>query len=166
MQVGPIIDRVVEMKAYDFRLHAIGTAICLPDDLPHTMVDEYQLIQVMLNLLNNAEHAVQEVPGHGLITIQVVREMDKLRISVGDNGPGIPEEILGKIFEPFFTTKKVGVGTGLGLSTCYGIVRQHGGEMWAENGELGGATFYVDLPPTYQPQEPQSLMGEQAGMRE
>ena len=71
---------------------------------------------------------------------------DNLRISIADNGPGIPEENLGKIFEPFFTTKEVGVGTGLGLSTCYGIVRQHGGKMWVENGEHGGATFFFELP--------------------
>ena len=146
MPIGPIMERVLELKAYDFRLHDIETDITIPDDLPETMVDEYQLIQVLLNLLNNSEHAVQEVSEPRLITIRVIQAQDQLRISVADNGPGIPEENLGKIFEPFFTTKEVGVGTGLGLSTCYGIVRQHGGKMWVENGEQGGATFFFELP--------------------
>ena len=65
---------------------------------------------------------------------------------MSDSGPGIPADVLPKIFDPFFTTKEVGSGTGLGLSICYGIVGQHGGDMWAESLPGKGATFYLELP--------------------
>ena len=63
-----------------------------------------------------------------------------------DSGPGIPAAIVDKIFEPFFTTKAPGEGTGLGLSVCYGIVQQHGGDMEAKNSPEGGAVFTITLP--------------------
>ena len=63
-----------------------------------------------------------------------------------DDGTGIPEENLYQVFYPFFTTKPVGEGTGFGLSTCYGIVTSHNGLIHAENNEMGGATFTVELP--------------------
>ncbi|MEE8318982.1 MAG: ATP-binding protein, partial [Dehalococcoidales bacterium] len=71
---------------------------------------------------------------------------ERVKISVTDNGTGIPKENLNKIFNPFFTTRGVGKGTGLGLSTCYGIVTAHGGLIHAENNDEGGATFTVTLP--------------------
>jgi signal transduction histidine kinase len=69
-----------------------------------------------------------------------------LEAAVADTGPGVPEAIQDRIFDPFFTTKEVGQGTGLGLSISYGIVREHGGEIRAENRPEGGAVFVVRLP--------------------
>jgi two-component system sensor histidine kinase HupT/HoxJ len=69
-----------------------------------------------------------------------------VRVTVRDNGPGIPPEHLLRIFDPFFTTKPVGKGTGLGLSISYGIVEQHGGSLTARNAEGGGAEFVLELP--------------------
>ena len=63
-----------------------------------------------------------------------------------DDGPGIPNELVSKIFDPFFTTKEAGAGTGLGLSVCYGIVKEHGGELHVKSEEGKGTTFTIELP--------------------
>ena len=112
------------------------------------MVDEHQLIQVLVNVMTNAEHAIAESPSGGKLVIHTGKSGDRIRISVSDNGPGIPAEYMDTIFDPFFTTKEVGKGTGLGLSICHGIVRHHGGDMWAESVHGKGATFHIELPVT------------------
>lgn len=71
---------------------------------------------------------------------------DKIDISVSDAGPGVSTDALAKLFDPFYTTKEVGKGTGFGLSLTYGIVQQHGGDLWAETNFEGGMTFHVELP--------------------
>jgi histidine kinase len=65
---------------------------------------------------------------------------------IADTGTGIKNEIMSKIFDPFFTTKEPGKGTGLGLSISYGIIHDHGGTIWVENNDWGGASFYIRLP--------------------
>jgi two-component system sensor histidine kinase HupT/HoxJ len=106
-----------------------------------------QLQQVMMNLLQNAFDAVG---GSGVVSpcvwVSLACDADAVRVSVRDNGPGIPPEHLLRIFDPFFTTKPVGKGTGLGLSISYGIVEQHGGRLGARNAEAGGAEFILELP--------------------
>jgi len=111
-----------------------------------TMVDEPQLVQVILNVLTNAEQAIKGCERAGRVEITTRKIKNTLRISIFDDGPGILEEHLHSIFDPFFTTKEVGEGTWLGLSICYGIVREHGGEMWVESVTGEGTTFHVDLP--------------------
>lgn len=98
-----------------------------------------ELEQVLCNLILNG---VQAMPGRGTITL---RTGTSGTISVEDEGPGIPAEVLPHIFEPFFTTKDVGEGTGLGLSVSYGIVSDHGGTIEAESTRRG-ARFIVHLP--------------------
>jgi C4-dicarboxylate-specific signal transduction histidine kinase len=71
---------------------------------------------------------------------------DRVRVSVADNGPGIPADRIGRIFDPFFTTKAIGKGLGLGLSISYGIVQDFGGEIHAANRPEGGAELTLDLP--------------------
>ncbi|MEA3345123.1 MAG: HAMP domain-containing sensor histidine kinase, partial [Chloroflexota bacterium] len=107
--------------------------------------DPNQMQQVFLNLINNAQYFMAQAHGGGTLTIRSQSGDDKIRVEVEDTGPGIPEENLDKIFDPFFTTKEVGEGTGLGLSVSYGIVRDHGGRIWAES-EGQGSTFIVELP--------------------
>ena len=118
----------------------------LAPDLPKTMADVHQVQQVFVNLITNAEQAIAGAHGSGTLTLQTERTDGAIRVSVADDGPGIPPEDLKRIFDPFFTTKEVGKGTGLGLSICYGIVREHGGRIWARNNPGGGATFTVELP--------------------
>lgn len=102
------------------------------------------LKQVFLNLVGNAREAV----GKGLQLNVEVRAVDSgVRVSVHDNGPGIPPEILPRIFDPFFTTKTNTGGVGLGLSVAEGIVRKYGGRIYAETSVPdGGASFVLELP--------------------
>jgi two-component system NtrC family sensor kinase len=118
----------------------------LAGSLPHILADAGQLQQVFLNLCSNALQAMSEARDGGNLYLRSEATPTHVRITVGDDGPGIPRELMGKVFDPFFTTKSVGEGTGLGLSICYGIVREHGGRIWAESEPGHGATFYVELP--------------------
>ena len=116
-------------------------------DVPAIMGDRDRLETVVLNLLNNAVDAVRGCGHEGVVTVQ----SDRLRrdgeswvtITVTDNGPGIPEEILGRIFDPFFTTKDAGQGTGLGLFLSYGIVSDHRGRLEVANGEVGAVATAI-----------------------
>jgi signal transduction histidine kinase len=108
--------------------------------------------RVLLNLFNNAFYAVDEKKkqlGDGyepVVTVATKNLIDKIVISVSDNGNGIPQKIVEKIFQPFFTTKPTGQGTGLGLSLAYDIVKAHGGELKAETREDEGTAFFIQLP--------------------
>lgn len=105
-----------------------------------------QLQQVVMNLVQNAFDAVVGTPGHQPeVWVSIACADGLARLTVRDNGPGIPPEHLLRIFDPFFTTKPVGKGTGLGLSISYGIVEQHGGRLSARNREQG-AEFWMELP--------------------
>jgi signal transduction histidine kinase len=103
----------------------------------------FQLNQVFLNLLVNA---AQSIETHGTITISTGCAGDNVWIKIADTGKGIEPAHLTRIFEPFFTTKSVGVGTGLGLSVSYSIVRRHGGTIEASSVPGRGAEFTITLP--------------------
>jgi hypothetical protein len=120
----------------------------LSPDLPLIYGDEPQIKQVLLNLLINAMDAVDQTGrGEGAITIRTYPEANEgVGLVVSDTGCGIPKENLDKLFEPFFTTKPVGKGIGIGLSTCYGIVKEHSGEILAFSEQDKGSRFIVRLP--------------------
>jgi signal transduction histidine kinase len=124
----------------------------LDEDLPLVACDPRGFQQVLLNLINNAIHALKG-RREKKISIKTRKKGEAFaEISVSDIGCGIPKHILPKIFDPFFTTKKVGEGTGLGLSVSYGIVTQFGGSITCEsisedeNNEKAGTTFTIILP--------------------
>ena len=147
VDVNEIIERTVSLRGYELKVENITVTCELAPGLPATLADPFQLQQVVLNLLINAEQAILENRGHGRIRIRTRKASDdRLTMEVFDSGPGIPPEVASRIFDPFFTTKPPGVGTGLGLSIVYGIVEQHGGEVTFENLRGGGAKFKVDLP--------------------
>lgn len=105
-----------------------------------------QLLQVAMNLIQNAADACAAVPDAQLtITLDDDPANGVVRLRFEDSGPGIPPENLSRLFDPFFTTKAVGKGTGLGLSISHGIVEQHGGRLGAANMPQGGACFTIEL---------------------
>jgi len=100
--------------------------------------------QVILNIVINAIHAM---PQGGILTIETYEGNKNLIAKISDTGIGIPKENLKRIFDPFFTTKDVGVGTGLGLSLSYGIIKKLGGEIEVKSEVGKGSTFKVVMPP-------------------
>jgi two-component system cell cycle sensor histidine kinase/response regulator CckA len=125
----------------------IGEDVTITTDLDPTigtvMIDPGQLEQVVTNLAVNARDAMI---GGGTLTLRTRDDGEFVVLAVRDTGLGIPDEIKVHIFEPFFTTKEVGKGTGLGLATCYGIVRQAGGTILCDSTVGQGTTFQVKLP--------------------
>ena len=111
--------------------------------IPAFSGDSLKLMQVLVNLLNNA---IDSFKKEGTITIKAVKETSKLVLSVRDTGEGIPEKIQSKIFDPFFTTKSVGKGTGLGLSVCYGIIQQFGGTIQITSEQGVGTLVEIMIP--------------------
>lgn len=153
--INEIIERTLALRSYELKVENIKVSCELARDLPATLADPYQLQQVILNLLINAEQALVESRGQGNVLIRTslasktglgARGADRISVQIADDGPGIPAEIAYRVFDPFFTTKAPGVGTGLGLSIVYGIVHQHGGDVTFETQPGIGTKFAVELP--------------------
>jgi signal transduction histidine kinase len=126
--------------------------------LPPVSCHAAEIGQVILNMVINAAHAIEDGVKQGraekgVITIVTRRREGWAEIQISDTGSGIPEEIRHRIFDPFFTTKEVGRGTGQGLAICYPVVvEKHGGRISFESEVGRGTTFTIGLP-----------LGEQAG---
>jgi two-component system NtrC family sensor kinase len=147
VDLNDIVERTLALRSYEMKVEDILIERDLEPDLPETMADPFQLQQVVLNLLINAEQALLQDRGKGVVRVRTrLADGNRIAVEVSDDGPGIPREILSRIFDPFFTTKPSGLGTGLGLSIVYGIVKQHEGEVSVENLAGGGARFVVELP--------------------
>jgi C4-dicarboxylate-specific signal transduction histidine kinase len=106
---------------------------------------EQQMLQLVLNLLINAEEALRG-RDHPKIEVRIGRAGNRVRLTVADNGPGVPDAMRGQLFEPFSTTRPAGQGVGLGLAVAAAVVGLNGGSVRLERGELGGAEVTVDLP--------------------
>ncbi len=138
----------LDVTGYSLRAAGVDVSLSLAADLPAVWADPDQLSQVLINLIVNAEQALQGCPDGRLIAITTRHDPDRgeVELRISDNGPGIPEDIRSRIFEPFFTTKDVGSGTGIGLAFCHRIVEAHGGSIGLEDTPGGGATFILRLP--------------------
>lgn len=146
--INEVLERTVELRSYELQVNNIEIIWELDYRLPRTIVDGHQLQQVFLNIITNAEQAMLDSHGKGKLTIRTRADSQSQTISVeiSDDGPGIPEVYLNRIFDPFFTTKEVGKGTGLGLSLSYGIIKEHGGNIYARSKPGEGSTFVIELP--------------------
>jgi two-component system NtrC family sensor kinase len=144
-QINNVIEDVLKLRTYEHKANNIEVERKLALDLPEIMVDYFQMQQVFMNIIINAEYFMIKAHNKGTLTITTKKQSDTVMISFADDGPGIPPENLRRIFDPFFTTKEAGKGTGLGLSICHGIVTEHGGQIYARS-QLGkGATIFVEL---------------------
>jgi PAS domain S-box-containing protein len=145
--VNGILEKTLDLKKYQLHVNTIEVERHLDRELPLTMVDFHQLQQVLLNLINNAQHAMAATRDRpGRLTVRTSHASGTLRIEGTDNGEGMDTETLERIFDPFFTTKEPGEGTGLGLSVSYGIIKEHGGQIYARSRRNEGTTFLVELP--------------------
>jgi PAS domain S-box-containing protein len=145
-QVNTVIEDVLRLRAYEQKVNNIEIEKRLEPNLPEIMIDNFQMQQVFLNIVVNAEFAMLESHHRGKLTITTKKSDIFIKITITDDGPGIAKENLKHIFDPFFTTKEVGKGTGLGLSICHGIVTEHGGQIYAISEQGMGASFVVELP--------------------
>jgi signal transduction histidine kinase len=148
--INALVDEYLRLSYHGFRAKdkSFNASITtdLADDLPLLSIVPQEIGRVLLNLINNAFQAVKAVEKPEVVVTTQIEDR-KVVITVKDNGPGIPAEIIEKIFQPFFTTKAAGEGTGLGLSLSYDIVTKgHGGQLTVESKEGEGSTFSVKLP--------------------
>ena len=145
--INKVLEDTLELRAYELTVRGIGLVRELDERMPETMIDVYQLQQVLLNLITNAEQAMRDIdrPSHRL-TVRTRALRESIRLEVEDTGTGVPPESLALIFNPFYTTKPTGEGTGLGLSISLGIIGEHGGRIWAENVAGSGTRFCIELP--------------------
>lgn len=140
-------------RALDTALRMVGHEtrdVNITRELPQdTMVhgDEGAIVGVLINLLGNAAAAVRTLQhGDPRVGVSAVWDADRLRVTISDNGPGIPPENLARVFEPFFTTREIGQGLGLGLSISYSVIERHGGTLIAESEPGTGTRMIFDLP--------------------
>ena len=138
-----LLQDVLALREYHLHNHDIEVQVQIEPGLPHVALDEDQFKQILLNLLNNSIDAL-DGNSRKRIRIEASCNNGRVMLSFDDNGNGFTD--VNRVFDPFYTTKPVGKGTGLGLSICYGIVKEHGGEIHAENLEPHGARIALELP--------------------
>jgi len=141
-----VIRDVLRLRQHIETVSNINVVTHLAEDIPETAIDRFQLQQVFLNIILNAEAAIKDTGRPGLLTVTTERDGDRVKMHFADNGCGIKKSVMPRIFDPFFTTKEIGNGTGLGLSICYGIVVKHGGRISVRSQPGEGATFTIEMP--------------------
>lgn len=144
-RLNALITETIAMVAAQMRQQRITVDSVIDEELPEMIADRDKIRQVLVNILLNSAQAIGE---DGIIEVRsrFDRERQQAIIDIEDNGPGIPEEMLGKIFDPFFTSKPAGQGTGLGLAVSYGIVRDHNGEIAVTSTPGQRTRFTITLP--------------------
>lgn len=143
VRLNDIVEQALQLREYELRMLNIELIREFDPANATFCADPNKIVQVVLNLLNNAHDAIREAGASGKIWIRTASDDDQVRLEFLDNGTGLREPE--RVFDPFYTTKEVGQGTGLGLSVCYGIVEEHQGSIRAENWEQG-AHFIILLP--------------------
>ena len=155
----------VALLSYPLQADNVVVHLHLDEQVPSLWGDPHQLQQVLLNLLTNAQQALRAAPGAREVTLttQYDSTQHQITLAVADTGLGIPLALQTRIFEPFFTTKPPGVGTGLGLPLCRGIVEAHGGTLEVTSALGHGATFRITLPAEAVPEPKPAVPGAPEG---
>jgi PAS domain S-box-containing protein len=144
-EINALIADIRPLADVDARLHDTVLQFDIDGALPTMFADGVQLQQVVLNLIRNAIDAAGEVPLPRRVRVSTASHEDGfVRVSVCDNGAGVPDEVGDRLFDPFFTTKETGIGMGLSISRS--IISRHGGRMWYERNPDGGTTFHFTCP--------------------
>ncbi len=144
VNLNEVISDVLVFHNKEAEYRNVNVFVDIPKDIPEIETDRGKLQQVLLNLVNNAFQAVDN--GCNLDITALPEGVNKVSITISDNGCGMPEENLSKIFEPFFTTKERGKGTGLGLTITYGLVKKLHGNISVKSRENEGTAFIITLP--------------------
>ena len=144
VDIRKVLEETIALRDYDLKSNNIKLESSFPSDPAMVVADPHQLEQVFLNIINNAVDAILETGRNGSLKVRVTTQNGHVCTQFTDDGAGIKDPK--RIFDPFYTTKSVGKGTGLGLSICYGIVKEHGGDITANNNAEGGATIEVRIP--------------------
>jgi C4-dicarboxylate-specific signal transduction histidine kinase len=146
LQINQVIEQTAALAAGQASTNHVALEFELSPDLPHVLGDSIQLQQVILNLLMNGIEAMTNVTnGPKTLVIRSKAQNDgQVRVSVQDSGIGVSPDVMGRLFEPFFTTRSKGMGMGLPISRS--IIEAHGGRLWAESNDSGGAIFQFTLP--------------------
>jgi signal transduction histidine kinase len=141
--LNALVTKAMELLSHQSRFTESRIVSELASDLPSVSVNEGQFRQVFLGVAANGLEAME---GRGRLTVRSRARRGHVEIEFEDDGPGIPDEILGRIFDPFFTTKPPGQGTGLGLAIAQGIVADHDGRIEVTSRVGKGTTFRVVVP--------------------
>ena len=145
LSINQLAGEVVTLMRSDTEMRRVRLVVETDPAVPPVLGDRVQLQQVLLNLLLNAMDALDDnPPARRLVTVQVRPVGAMVEVTVSDTGHGISPDKLSRVFEPFFSSKPTGLGMGLAISRS--IIEAHGGRLWAENNEVGGATFTITLP--------------------
>ncbi|MFO1305462.1 MAG: response regulator [Burkholderiales bacterium] len=144
--MNDVVREALDLAAYPIRTNSIEVSLDLAPDMPAIAADADQLYQVLLNLIVNAQQSLQDKVGERRIRIATAFDAaaQVVRVTVADNGAGIPPDLRARVFEPYFTTKPS--GTGVGLAVSLGIVEAHGGTIGVDCPPAGGAAFTLTLP--------------------
>lgn len=156
VQLQDVVKGATDMLGYTMRSHGIRVVVSVPEVLPVVQADPDQLGQIVLNLMVNAQHAMEHTESARILTLSAgvtpappeagPEATAQLWLRVTDTGHGVPAHLRDSLFEPFFTTKDAGQGTGLGLSMSRTIAREHGGELILETSSASGTCFCLTLP--------------------
>jgi signal transduction histidine kinase len=157
IEINSVVQDAMAIVDHQLGLQKVRLETEFASGLPRIMGNANQIQQVLLNLMINAQQAMNSEPGLVRISTRMM-DSKEVEIRVSDTGSGIPKEIQSKIFEPFFTTKPTGKGTGLGLSVSYGIVKDHKGNISVES-EMGKGTTFVIVFPVPSPNAGSEISG-------
>ena len=142
--LGPVIEETLLLVNHERRRRGVRVSVFCEPELPPVRGDRVQIEQILLNLIRNAFHAVEDADPRQVWLRTERAGVDRVRMVVEDSGRGLAPELRERVFKTFYSTKPSGLGVGLAISRS--LAESHGGRLWAESADGGGARFGLDLP--------------------